>query len=104
MPMFRKQIKTASVKRQAYTGTTYKKSWYIAISNTYKWHLKALTIKDGIEMDMFWKSFQFTTNIDADIKQADKVTIDWIEYNVTGVQDFWGITFNTKKVLLTKEI
>lgn len=103
--MFRKQgIKTATVKRPSYTWTTYKKSSYTAITTTYNWHLRALSIQDWITLESFWKDFEFTTNINADILQADKLVIDSIEYDVKWVQSFWWITFDVKKVLLTKTV
>lgn len=103
--MFRKQgIKTATVKRPSYTWTTYRKSSYTVISTQYNWHLKALSVQDWITLESFWKDFEFTTNVNADILEADKLIIDSIEYDVKGVQDFRWITFNVKKVLLTKTI
>jgi hypothetical protein len=100
---FTKDNQLAIVSRLWYTDDTgYKKSWYTPTWKEYMWHLKALTIKDGIELSNFGKEYQFNTNLWADIKESDKLTIDWVEYNVKGIWSFNWITFNRLMCILQK--
>jgi len=46
-------------------------------------------VEDGITIESLGKEFSFTTNSGADIKEADKLVIDGIEYEVRGVQRYW---------------
>lgn len=69
----------ATVYRTSYVDN---KSSYGATGDKYKWYLKALQIKDWIEESMFWKEYNFTTDINADIKDWDRLEIDWETYTV----------------------
>ena len=101
--MFRKDIYTASVERLwETTSWWYKKSWYISIWKQYRWHLKALTIKDWIDISNFWKEFRFNTEVDADIKESDKLIINWESYNVKWINKFDWITFSRLMCILQK--
>lgn len=95
MSIFKKDNQTATVKRLWYTTDSwYKKSGYTATWDTYTWHLKALSLQDGIELSNFGKDFLFHTDYDADIKESDRLTIDWVDYDVQGVSKFKGVSFN----------
>ena len=101
--MFKKDLKTASISRLGYTTSWwYKKSWYTATWKTYKWSLKFLTIKDGIDIWAFWKEAQFNCDITADVKESDRLTIDWINFDVKWVADFPWVTFWRKMLILNK--
>jgi hypothetical protein len=101
--MFKKDLKTASVSRLGYiTSWWYKKSWYTATGKSYKWSLKFLTLKDWIDIWAFGKEAQFNTDITADIKESDRLTIDWINFDVKGVADFPWVTFGRKMLILNK--
>jgi len=98
-----KDKQTAEVYRLWYNELNwYKQSWYVSTWNTYNWHLKALTIKDWIEKESFWKEYEFHTNKDADIKESDRLIINWDNYDVKGVSDFYGEVLNRKIVYLNK--
>lgn len=99
--MFSKYLKTATIKRQTYaTSGWYTKGGYIAVSWLFKGHLRPATDKDGIENRAFGKDYIFTTSDTSDIKEGDKVTIDWVEYNCQWMSSYWGLTFNKKNCLL----
>lgn len=101
MSVFRKDQQTAVVSRLWYTTESgYKKSGYTTTGNSYLWHLKALTIKDGIEISNFGKEYQFNTDYNADIKESDRVTIDWVTYDVKGVSKFKGVSFSRLQCIL----
>ena len=51
---------------------------------------------------MFWKVFAFHTDKTADIKAWDRLVIDGEDYDVQGVSDFRGLSFNVKQCLLYK--
>jgi len=98
-----KDIKQATVYRLGYTTSRwYKKSWYSPINKVFKGSLKALTLKDWIDVGAFGKEFQFNTDITADIKESDRLVIDWINYDVKWVADFPWITFSRKMLILNK--
>lgn len=95
MSIFKKDNQTAIVSRLWYTTDWgYKKSTYSATGNSYVWHLKALTLKDGIEIENFWKEFLFHTSYNADIKESDRLTIDWVDYDVKGISKFKWVSFD----------
>jgi hypothetical protein len=101
--VFKKYINIAKVFRQSYITTWwYKKSWFIDTWKSYKWLLKAKTIKNEVEINSFWKEYQFNTIIDADIKEWDRLQINNIDYDVKWFSDFSWITFNTKMIILNK--
>lgn len=100
---FKKDTKMAYISRLWYsTDGWYKKSDYVSTWLWYMGHLKALTLKDWIEISNFWKEYQFNTEYGADIKESDKLTIDWIEYNVKGVSTFDWITFSRMMCILQR--
>lgn len=101
---FTKDSKTASVSRLWYTTSQswYKKSWYTATGKSYTGHLKALTVKDWIELSNFWKEFQFNTEYNADIKESDKLTIDSITYDVKWVSKYDWKVFSRLVCILQK--
>ena len=101
--MFRKDFTTAEVYRLGYTESWwYKQSWYTATWESYKGYLKFLSIKDWIEVWAFGKEAQFNTDITADIKESDRLTIDWVNFDVKGVADFPWVTFGRKMLILNK--
>ena len=98
---FRKDNQTATVKRLTYSvDSGYKKSGYTATGKTYTGHLKAITIKDGVDISNFGKEFLFHTEYTADIKESDRLTIWGVEYDVKGVSKFVGVTFNRLQAVL----
>lgn len=101
--MFRKYRKTAEVYRAWYTTVDwYSKSWYTNTGNSYQWHLKAESIKKTEDLSMFWKVFSFHTKKTADIITSDRLVIDNINYDVQGVSDFDGVSFDVKQCLVYK--
>lgn len=103
MVQFKKDTKLATVKRLTTVDDWwYKKSWYAETGKVYQWHLKPLTIKDGVELSNFWKDFQFHTNIGADIRESDELVIDGVSYNVSGVVEADGITFGRLSCIIRK--
>lgn len=93
----------AKVKRAGYQEDEwYKKSWFTETGKMYAGHLKALTIKDGIEISNFGKEFQFNTIPVADIKEWDKLEIDGVDYDVKGMSEFGGVTFSRKMIILQR--
>jgi len=101
--MFKKDFTEASVSRLGYVTTWgYKKSAYTSTSESYIGNLKALSIKDGVEVWSFGKEFQFNTDIVADIRESDRLTINGEVYDVKWVAPFNGVTFSRKMVILHK--
>lgn len=101
--MFRKDLTNAIVSRLTYSNVWwYKKGEYILTWKNYNWNLKAQTIADWIDLNMFWKIYEFHTEIDADIKESDKLIIDWENYDVKGIANFNWYTFSRKMIILNK--
>lgn len=100
---FTKDTKTAIVSRLwTTTDAWYKKSWYTATWKSYLWHLKPIAIKYLVDINNFWKEFEFHTEYSADIKESDKVKIDNIDYDVKGVSLFDWISFSRLVCILQK--
>lgn len=101
---FRKDNKIATVKRLGYIENSewYKKGGWHTLNKSYEWKLKPLTVKDGVELSNFGKEFAFHTNLWADIKESDKLIIDWAEYTVKGVAQHEGISFSRLLCILQK--
>ena len=51
---------------------------------------------------MYGKIFKFTCHNTADIREADRLLISGVNYDVKGVTDFKGISFSSKQILLNK--
>lgn len=101
MSVFKHDNQLAVVSRMSYTTDSwYKKSWYSATGKSYTWHLKALSIKDGIDVNNFGKEFSFHTAYDADIKESDKLTIDNVNYDVKWVSKYKGISFSRLQAII----
>ena len=101
--MFKKDQATAIVYRLWYTTVGwYKQSWYTATWDSYKGHLKALTLKDWVEIWNFWKEFQFNTDVNSDIKESDRLEINWENYDVKWVASFEWVSFSRKMFILNK--
>jgi len=93
----------ATVKRNVYTWTwSEKKSSYQPTWNIYKWYLAPITEEDWLDLDKFWKQFNFSTQKTADIKEADILTIDWIDYKVKGAAPWSWKVIKYKKILIVK--
>jgi hypothetical protein len=100
---FTKDTKTATVSRLSTTTSWwYKKSWYASTWKSYQWHLKALTIKQVVDINNFGKEFEFHTEFWADILESDKLTIDTITYDVKWLSKFDWITFSRLICVLQK--
>lgn len=83
MHNFRMWRDIASVSRQSYSGG---KSSFSATGVTYKGYLRTLSpAKDQVGLEAFGKEFAFTTEYEADIREADKLTISGTDYRVKGV-------------------
>jgi len=101
--MFTKDTRVAKVLRQDYVDDSwYSKSGYVDTGNTYKGFLKAQSIDRTEELGSFGKVYRFHTDKWADIKEWDRLEIEWIEYDVKGVADFKGTSFGRTQVLLNK--
>lgn len=101
--MFKKDNKLATIYRQTQTTEWwYKKSWFSATWWSYYWNLKALTLSDWIDFNSFGRAYEFHTDINSDIKESDKLLIDWEYYEVKGIANFNWITFSRKMVVLNK--
>lgn len=90
---------SATVLRNTYVND---KSSYVATWNIYKWYLAPITEEDGLDLDKFWKQFNFSVKPSADIQEADILEIDWEKYNVKGVAPWKWIVVKYKKILLVK--
>lgn len=100
--MFYKYTETATIEKLTRSTDDYTRSSFVASSDVYKWHLRAMTMRDWITMEAWGKSYTFTTNIEADISEGDRLTMRGIKYDVQGVSDHRGVTFDVKKVLLNR--
>lgn len=95
MSRFAKDNVTATIYRQSYSDADwYNKSSYSATGDTAQGNLKALTLADGVEISNFGKEYQFNTTLWADIKESDRLRIDWEDYDVKGVSKYKGVTFS----------
>jgi len=93
----------ATVKRNIYTWTwSEKKSSYQTTWNIYKGYLAPVTEEDWLELDKFGKQYNFTTKKTADIKEADVLTIDSIDYKVKAEAKWDWKIIKYKKVLIVK--
>lgn len=100
---FINDTKKATISRLWYSEDwIYKKSWYTSTWKSYYWHLKALTLKQWVDINNFWKEYQFHTDSNADILESDKLTIEWITYEVKGLSKFDWITFSRLMCILQK--
>lgn len=101
--MFKHFTESATVYRAGYTTESgYKKSGYTSTTLSYMGHLKAQSIEKILDLAMYGKVFKFTCNSIADIREADRLLIASVYYDVKGVADFKGSTFSTKQILLNK--
>ena len=101
--MFRHYTESALVYRAGYvTESGYKKSGYVSTGVSYMGHLKAQSIEKTIDLAMYGKVFKFTCETSADIREADRLLINSVNYDVKGVSDFKGAAFSTKQILLFK--
>lgn len=101
--MFKHYTESATVYRAWYsTESGYKKSWYSSTSLVYLGHLKAQSIEKTLDLSMYWKVFKFTCVSTADIREADRLLINSVYYDVKWVADFKGSTFSSKQILLNK--
>lgn len=101
--MFKKDLFTAEVYRQSYqTAGGYKKSWYWPTGDKYNWLLKALSLRNIVDINSFWKEFEFHTDLGADIRESDKLKIDDVEYSVKWVSEYKGVTFSRLMCILEK--
>ena len=91
---------SAIVKRNVYID---EKSSLQATWNIYKWYLAPLTEEDGLELDKFWKQFNFTTKETADIVESDILEINWEDYNVKWSAPWKWKIIKYKKILLVKK-
>ena len=103
MSNFKKDNQVAVVSRMKETTVDwFTQSWFQKTGKSYKWHLKALWIKDWIEISNFWKEFLFHTWYDFDIKESDQLLIEGVSYNVKGVSQFKGVSFSRLQCIIQK--
>ena len=101
--MFSHYTEIALVYRPWYaTESWYKKSGYISTWISYSGHLKAQSIEKIQDLSMYWKVFKFTCDSTADIREADRLLISGINYDVKWESPFKWKTFSTKQILLYK--
>jgi len=92
------------IKRLQYVNWkwTYQNTW-----NTYSGHMKPISIDDktfSITLEA-WYKWTIKRSIEewiADIKESDKVDVNWEIFIVKAVKFFPWINFATTKVLLSK--
>lgn len=92
--------KTATVERQT---TVSWKTTFSTTGESYSWYLKPLQSQDEITLENFWKTFNFTTDQDADIREWDNLTIDAEVYSVKWVAPWNWITIKYKRLLIVKK-
>lgn len=103
MSQFRKDQSQAIVSRLWYTTDSwYKKSGYTNTGFSYVWHLKPLTVKDGIDISNFGKEYQFNTASGADIRESDRLTIGGVVYDVKWVMTQEGVSFSRLIAIIQK--
>ena len=101
--MFKHYTESATVYRAWYTTESgYKKSGYVSTGISYLGHLKGQSIEKTLDLAMYGKIFKFTCPVTADIREADRLLISGVNYDVKGVTDFKGISFSSKQILLNK--
>jgi len=93
--------KSLTIKRQVYTGD---KSTYTAVSGNFSGYLRPMTEEQSaVNGVQFGLGFMLITEIDVDIRQGDRVTIDSVGYTIRGVvnHDRGGVT-KYKRAVMTK--
>lgn len=100
--MFYKYQDMALVLRLVESTDDYKRKSYVSTEVSYQWHLKALSISQTLENWDFGKTYKFTTETTADIREWDRLTINGSDYDVKwAVQCKW-ITFSSLQCLIIK--
>jgi hypothetical protein len=68
------------------------------------WYLHPLGSEyNQVWMEKYGKEFTYTIDPETDIKETDRLEIDWSFYRVKWVAKHTGIIVKYKRVLLTKE-
>lgn len=99
--MFRQYKDIATIYRQSYQN---KKSTYSSTGLSCVWYLHPLSPeKNQVALDKYWKEFSYTTSVQSDVKETDKLLIDGTYYRVKGVAPYTGIIVRYKRILLVKE-
>jgi hypothetical protein len=99
---FKKENKTLTVYRKGTTTESgYTKTNYTSTGKSYTGFLKASSIKDLIDKDMFGKEFQFNTDASADIQKADRLVDGPTMYDVKGVSSYDGVSFSRIMCILS---
>ena len=100
MKTFTNQKTISAIKRMVYTGN---KSIFSSVG-TATGYLRPLTEESSsVNGIQFGFGFNLIVEIDVDIREGDKVTIDSVEYTVSGVADHdrGGVTAY-KRILMTR--
>ena len=99
--MFKQFKDSAVIYRQTYQGD---KSSYTSTGNSCLWYLHPLSPeRNQIGIEKFGKEFAFSTVVDADIKENDKLLIDSTYYVVKGQASYTGIRVKFKRVNVVKQ-
>jgi len=99
---FKKENKVLEVYRKGTTTEAgYTKTNYTTTGKSFSGFLKASSIRDLIDKDMFGKEFQFNTDISADIQKADRLVDGSTMYDVKGVSSYDGVSFSRKMCILS---
>lgn len=98
--MFSHFTKEATVERMTKTGW---KSGFSDVPGTINWHMKPLwDTEQFIGLDNMANTFSFTCTLIEDIREWDRLTIDWEKYNVRGVQDHVWIRLSFTKAIIVQ--
>ena len=100
--MFYKYQDTALVHRLIVSEDDYKRKSYQTTWVSYLWHLKAQTIQQTQENGDFGKTYKFTTESTADIKEWDRLVIWWVNYDVKWSAVCKWISFSSLQCLVIR--
>lgn len=100
--MFFKYQDTATVQRLVVSNDTYSRKSYQSTGTSYLWHLKAQSIQQTQENGDFGKTYKFTTEPTADIKEWDRLVIEWVNYDVKGSAVCKWISFSSLQCLVIR--
>ena len=101
--MFKKDFTLATVARKTQTTAGgYTKTDFVSTGDEYYGHLKASTKQDVVDLNSFGRVYEFRCNGYADIREGDRLTINGKTYDVKGVGDFNGVTFDRKMIMLNR--
>ena len=95
--MFKWDNCIAEVKRFDYVDG---KTWNLYVSWSYKWYLTITEASKLLNPDMYWKSYNFSTEYWADIQRSDTIIIDEKQYSVQSVIHKKAISLSFTRAIL----